>query len=80
MIYVPFIVIPFSKSTLRSFIKQESLACGIYLSIYLFIPHATTKNNGFHPTRSNGQKNGFATKIPLWKEKASSAEQTLAFP
>ena len=40
----------------RSFIKQQSLADDIYLSIYPFIPHTTTQNNGFHLTRSNGQK------------------------
>ena len=80
MIYAPFIVIPFSTSALRSFIKQQSLADNIFLSIYPFIPHTTTKKQRLASHTIERTKNGFATKISLWKEKARSAEQTSAFP
>ena len=50
------------------------------LTYLTYPPPSTMKEKGFRLAQSNGQKNGFATGISHWKRKASSTEQTLAFP
>ena len=79
----PSILIPFphqARIYLSTISHTENTATSPPLHLSIHQSCAPMKEKGFRLAQSNGQKNGFATGISHWKRKASSTEQTLAFP
>ena len=70
----------FALIYLSTISHTENTATSPPLHLSIHQSCAPMKEKGFRLAQSNGQKNGFATGISHWKRKASSTEQTLAFP
>ena len=70
----------FALIYLSTISHTENTATSTPLHLSIHQSCAPMKEKGFRLAQSNGQKNGFATGISHWKRKASSTEQTLAFP